>query len=252
MLLRAVAMPRAPLLIVVFVACPRRGWRRVVGPGMLTLFASACGGAQLAPEDPHPPTRMATGDPNVRQLVLEMAEKKTCSQLEGKWLGLPAQDDTPSGCPKNLTGADAGLACSWGRLQIRDCKAHIDKDALSLSFGGVGWTWVDQKSGSVGVRQYVYLTASVEMKSALDIGYDTSSKIASRWLMPDAAAARPGNALGTIKAPPPTVRPPSVPSPRRPRRLRSRSTRDRSAPRDREGAQCSKRSSARGTPGTTF
>ena len=115
---------------------------------LLALVLAACGGAQ-ANETPQnqPPPRSAVGDLNVRKLVLDMAEKKACAQLEGKWLGLPAQDDTSSQCPKNLTGADAGLACSWGRLQIRDCKSSVTNDALSLSFGGVGWTWVDQQIG---------------------------------------------------------------------------------------------------------
>ena len=160
----------------------------------------ACGGAaQNGAKAETPPARVATGDLDVRKLVLDMAEKKACSQLEGKWLGLPAQDDTSSECPKNLTGADAGLACSWGRLQIRDCKSSVQNGALSLAFGGVGWTWVDQKSGAVGVRQYVYLTANVEMKSAFDIGYDPNSKIASVWLTPTEPLKARVNALGTIK-----------------------------------------------------
>jgi hypothetical protein len=164
------------------------------------LVILACGGAAQTTATPvSEPPRNAIGDLNVRKLVLDMAEKKACAQLEGKWLGLPAQDDTSSECPKNLTGADAGLACSWGRLQIRDCKSVIDKDSLSLSFGGVGWTWVDQKSGAVGVRQYVYLTATVEMKSAFDIGYDPNSKIASVWLTPTEPLKARVNALGTIK-----------------------------------------------------
>ncbi len=171
---------------------------------MLVLTLLACGGAQTGAVPPQPPPpRSAVGDLNVRKLVLDMAEKKACSQLEGKWLGLPAQDDTSSECPKNLTGADAGLACSWGRLQIRDCKSTITRDggsdALSLSFGGVGWTWVDRKSGDVGVRQYVYLTATVEMKSAFDVGYDPGSKIASVWLTPTEPLKARVNALGTIK-----------------------------------------------------
>jgi hypothetical protein len=167
---------------------------------ILALLVAACGGAQTneTPQNP-PPPRSALGDLNVRKLVLDMAEKKACAQLEGKWLGLPAQDDTSSECPKNLTGADAGLACSWGRLQIRDCKSNVTNDALSLSFGGVGWTWVDQKSGSVGVKQYVYLTATVEMKSAFDIGYDPGSKVASVWLTPTEPLKARVNALGTIK-----------------------------------------------------
>jgi hypothetical protein len=166
----------------------------------LLALAVGCGAAKVAePEPSTPPSRGAMADVNVRKLVLEMAEKKACAQLDGKWLGLPAQDDTQSGCPKNLVGADAGLACSWGRLQIRDCKASVDNDALSLSFGGVGWTWVDQKSGDVGVRQYVYLTANVEMKSALDIGYDPTAKIASVWLTPTEPLKARVNALGTIK-----------------------------------------------------
>ena len=168
---------------------------------LLMLVILACGGAatNTATTPENAPPRSALGDLNVRKLVLDMAEKKACAQLEGKWLGLPAQDDTSSECPKNLTGADAGLACSWGRLQIRDCKSVIDKDSLSLSFGGVGWTWVDQKSGAVGVRQYVYLTATVEMKSAFDIGYDPNSKIASVWLTPTEPLKARVNALGTIK-----------------------------------------------------
>jgi len=174
---------------------------RMVKPrALLPLVIIACGGASPNATTPQStPPRNAIGDLNVRKLVLDMAEKKACAQLEGKWLGLPAQDDTSSECPKNLTGADAGLACSWGRLQIRDCKSVIDKDSLSLSFGGVGWTWVDQKSGAVGVRQYVYLTATVEMKSAFDVGYDPNSKIASVWLTPTEPLKARVNALGTIK-----------------------------------------------------
>ena len=122
-----------------------------------------------------------------------MARSKACAQLEGKWLGLPGQTDA------KLEGADGGLSSSWGRLQIRDCKASASDDALSLSFGGVGWTWVDQKSGAVGVKQYVYLTATVEMKSALDIGYDPESKIASVWLTPTEPTKARVQALGTIK-----------------------------------------------------
>ncbi len=175
---------------------PRMPRLRVV----LAVVIIACGGASQNVAKPEtPPPRSAIGDLNVRKLVLDMAEKKACAQLEGKWLGLPAQDDTSSECPKNLAGADAGLACSWGRLQIRDCKSVIQNDSLSLSFGGVGWTWVDQKSGSVGVRQYVYLTATVEMKSAFDIGYDPDSKIASVWLTPTEPLKARVNALGTIK-----------------------------------------------------
>jgi hypothetical protein len=169
----------------------------------LALLIVACGGAQTAVRPETPPPRNAIGDLDLRKLVLDMAEKKACAQLEGKWLGLPAQDDTSSECPKNLVGADAGLACSWGRLQIRDCKSSIthegNSDALSLSFGGVGWTWVDRKSGDVGVRQYVYLTANVEMKSTFDIGYDPSAKIASVWLTPTEPLKARVNALGTIK-----------------------------------------------------
>ena len=159
----------------------------------------ACGAARPADPPPNPPARSAIADVDLRKLVLEMAEKKACAQLDGKWLGLPAQDDTSSLCPKGLTGADAGLACSWGNLQIRDCKSTVEGGALSLSFGGVGWTWVDQKSGAVGVRQYVYLTATVEMKSALDIGYDPTAKIASVWLTPTEPLKARVNALGTIK-----------------------------------------------------
>ncbi len=160
----------------------------------------ACGAAQTpTARPPDPPPRLALGDVNVRRLVLEMAEKKACSQLDGKWLALPGQDDTPSGCPKNLTGADAGLACSWGRLQIRDCRSSIQDGALSLAFGGVGWTWVDQKSGAVGVRQYVYLTATVEMHGAFDIGYDPTAKVASVWLTPTEPLKARVNALGVIK-----------------------------------------------------
>jgi len=165
------------------------------------LIVVGCGGGptKVAEPPPMPPPRSAIGDVNIRKLVLEMAEKKACAQLDGKWLGLPAQDDTQSECPKNLTGADAGLACSWGRLQIRDCKASVTSDVMSLSFGGVGWTWVEQKSGAVGVRQYVYLTATVEMRSAFDIGYDPTSKIASVWLTPTEPLKARVNALGTIK-----------------------------------------------------
>jgi hypothetical protein len=172
---------------------------RLPSVALLVLIA-ACGAAvKVAEPQQTPPERGAVSDVNVRRLVLEMAEKKACTQLDGKWLGLPAQDDTTSGCPKNLSGADAGLACSWGRLQIRDCKASVASDALSISFGGVGWTWVDQKSGAVGVRQYVYLTATVEMRSALDIGYDPASKIASVWLTPTEPLKARVEALGTIK-----------------------------------------------------
>lgn len=164
------------------------------------LVVCACGGAQPDTKAPQPPPpRDATADLNVRKLVLDLAEKKACSQLDGKWLGLPAQDDTGSECPKNLTGADAGLACSWGRLQIRDCKSNVADGALALTFGGVGWTWVDRKSGDVGVRQYVYLTANVEMKSAFDVGYDPATKIASVWLTPTEPLKARVNALGTIK-----------------------------------------------------
>jgi len=167
----------------------------------LLLAAIACGGAATpidkTPENP--PTRSATGDANIRALVLDIAQKKACAQLDGKWLGLPAQDDTGSECPKNLTGADAGLACSWGRLQIRDCKSSVEDGVLSLAFGGVGWTWVDRRSGDVGIRQYVYLTANVEMKSAFDVGYDPTSKIASVWLTPTEPLKARVNALGTIK-----------------------------------------------------
>ncbi len=166
----------------------------------MLAIALACGGAvKVADPPPTTPTRTAVSDVNIRKLVLEMAEKKACSQLDGKWLGLPAQDDTASECPKNLTGADAGLACAWGRLQIRDCRASVEKDALSLAFGGVGWTWVERKSGAVGIRQYVYLTATVEMRSAFDIGYDESSKVASVWLTPTGPLKARVNALGTIK-----------------------------------------------------
>jgi hypothetical protein len=158
-----------------------------------------CGGAARPPAPPPPPERTAAGDADVRRMVLDLAQKKACAQLDGKWIGLPAQDDGDSDCPKGLTGADAGLACSWGRLQIRDCKTAVADGALSLSFGGVGWTWVDQKQLDVRVRQYVYLTATVDMKSALDIGYDPTSKIASLWLTPTGPLKARVAALGTIK-----------------------------------------------------
>ncbi len=171
----------------------------------LVVALAACGGAQtLAVKSPDAtPQRSATGDLNIRALVLDLAEKKACAELEGKWLGLPAQDDTGSECPKNLTGADAGLSCAWGRLQIRDCKSSVERNGdggtLALSFGGVGWTWVDRKSGDVGIRQYVYLTANVELKSAFDVGYDPTTKIASVWLTPTEPLKARVNALGTIK-----------------------------------------------------
>ena len=63
----------------------------------------------------------------------------------------------------------------------------------------MGWTWVEQKSGAVSVRQYVYLSATVEMKSALDIGFDPGSKIASVWLTPSEPLKARVKALGTIK-----------------------------------------------------
>ncbi|HEY1955851.1 MAG TPA: hypothetical protein VGH28_09560 [Polyangiaceae bacterium] len=158
------------------------------------LAVVGCGGAARPADVPtNAPQRMATANLDVRRLVLEMARSKACSQLEGKWLGLPGQTTD------KLEGADGGLSSSWGRLQIRDCKSTATDDTLSLSFGGVGWTWVDQKSGSVGVKQYVYLTATVEMTSALDIGYDPQAKIASVWLTPTEPLKAHVQALGTIK-----------------------------------------------------
>jgi len=168
-------------------------------PWLLTCLLLACGGAPKPAEPPPPPPRTATADVNVRNLVLEMAEKKACSELEGKWIGLPAQDDTASTCPKNLEGADSGLACSWGRLQIRDCKSAMQDGAIGLSFGGIGWTWVDRKSGDVAVRQYVYMSASVEMKGALDIGFDPNAHVASIWLTPTQPLKARVTALGIIK-----------------------------------------------------
>ena len=42
-------MRKAFLLVVLF-ACPRRGFRRVVGPGLLSLIATACGSDNSAPD----------------------------------------------------------------------------------------------------------------------------------------------------------------------------------------------------------
>ncbi len=165
--------------------------RAILGAALV----AACGAA-AKPADPPPqppPSRVAAGDVDVRRLVLEMARSTVCSQLDGKWLGLPAQTND------KLEGADGGLSSSWGRLQIRDCKSTLTDRALTLSFGGIGWTWVDQKSGAVGVKQYVYITANVEMTSALDIGYDPDAKIASVWLTPTEASRARVQALGTIK-----------------------------------------------------
>ncbi len=176
--------------------------------GLLFLVAvGACGGAAKPAEPPPPPPRTATGDVNVRNLVLEMAEKKACAQLEGKWIGLPAQDDAPQGarpngfdCRQHLEGADAGLGCAWGRLQIRDCKSAITPgSSIGLSFGGIGWTWVDRKSGDVAVRQYVYMSASVEMQGALDVGFDPNAHVASIWLTPTQPLKAKVTALGIIK-----------------------------------------------------
>jgi hypothetical protein len=183
-----------------------------VRPARLAFFAFflACAGAPpVAPApEPPPPARTATGDASIRQLVLDLAVKEACSRTRNKWIGLPSTD--PGGA---VEGAAEGLVGISGRWLIRDCKEDVVQagqggaqgPSLHLHLAGPGWQWVDQTSSGFRVHQYVYFSASVDLETALDVGYDPRTQIATLWLTPTDQVGATVEALGKINAHPETL-----------------------------------------------
>jgi hypothetical protein len=144
--------------------------------------------------------RTAAGTEELRRLVLDVAGLRACEKLRGKFVGLSGAEGDAE-----LTGAEQGLASVTGRWLLRDCVERREKDSLGLRIGGPGWQWVDREQKGFRIRQYVYFSATVDLKSALDVGYDPAAELASIWLTPMDAVGAEVSAAGAISAKAETV-----------------------------------------------
>ena len=156
---------------------------------VLLLCASALGCAERTAVTA--PLRTAAGDQGIRDLMIDVARREACAQLQGKFVGLPA--DGPA-----LAGPEQGLAPATGRWMIRQCQQDVADGMLSLKLGGLGWQWVDDWQGGSGVQQYVYFSAAVELRGTLDVAYDPGARLASIWLTPVGEVGARVEARGTI------------------------------------------------------
>jgi hypothetical protein len=127
--------------------------------------------------------------------MLDVAGLRACEKLRGKFVGLSGSE-----ADAELTGAEQGLASVTGRWLLRDCEEKREGESLGLRIGGPGWQWVDRQQKGFRIRQYVYFSATVDLKSSLDVGYDPEAELASIWLTPVGSVGAEVSAAGAISA----------------------------------------------------
>jgi hypothetical protein len=155
-------------------------WRKWVILAVSVSTVVGCAGTQepppQAPEPMPPPARSAIEDSDLRALLRDVAAAQLCGTLEGAFSGLPGEDAGP--------GVEGGTAASGGRLWIRECEISARGDQLDIELGGPGWVYMNQGTSGFEVRDYLRLSAQIELTGELDLGYDRDKRIVSIWFTP--------------------------------------------------------------------
>lgn len=143
-------------------------------------------GAQLACRDgrgdsqpdawapvPSQPTRGAAGDDDLRVMLAEIAARKACSLIRGRFLSL--RD------PNRATTVT-------GVLWLHGCTITQHGTDVVFRIAGSGWQWVEKKQEQAGasfaVQQYVRFAVRASVPGSLDIAYDQETHVASVWFTP--------------------------------------------------------------------
>lgn len=140
---------------------------------------SSAGGASTAGDD-------------VRVLLVDVIAPHLCQSLRGSFVGLPGEGGS--------SGPASGTDPTVGRWWIRECRASVDGDRLSLSIAGTGWTWIDRESMGFRVRQYLRFDATAAFRAVMEIGYDRTHRIATIWMRPDQDVTAAVTARGLVQA----------------------------------------------------
>jgi hypothetical protein len=119
-------------------------------------------------------------DAELVALLTEVLTPQLCPRLLGSYVGLPGEG--------GATGPAAGRDPSVGRWWIRRCEARIQNGRLSLSLGGMGWTWVDRESSGFRVRQYLLVDMDAQLAVDLELAYDREHRLATLWMRPPEGA----------------------------------------------------------------
>lgn len=149
------------------------------------------------PEIIPPPTRSAIEDSDLRALLRDFAQAQLCGALEGSFSGLPDSEEEE--------GTKTGAGASGGRLWIRECEVEQQGDQLAIDIGGPGWVWMDQGASGFEVRDYLRLSAQLELRGELDLGYDREKHIVSIWFTPRQRVTSKVAAIGEVPVQPESV-----------------------------------------------
>lgn len=125
-------------------------------------------------------------------MILDLALDNACDLLQNAFL--PLQD------PRGIQGKAAGKEPVIGRWWIQRCKSQRAHDTLKLSLGGIAWVWVDERRAGFRVSQYLLFEASIDMKGALDLAYDSKARIATVWFSPSRTSRAKGRSTAPVDA----------------------------------------------------
>lgn len=166
-------------------------WRLAIGLVALT----ACGGSKPPPPSPYLPTivRSSATRPAMVEMATDLLVRDICDRMRDQFLPIaeaPLSDDA-----HNLGDEPAG-----GRWWVRECQASLVGEHMSLTLGGVGWTWVERSNRiGIGVQQYAHFLARSSVVGDVDIDYDRSRRLVMLRFAPLASPEVSGGAVGTVR-----------------------------------------------------
>ncbi len=152
-------------------------------PALLGAALGGCGGAEerrtIVPVEA--PERTAAANDDLRRLLVGLAERQLCDQMQGTYIALPDED--------SAEGIAGGASPSAGRMWIESCHAERRDDRLAMRLEGPGWTWVERESeGPMGssfqVRGHLRFRGVMELEGTVDVAYTENAGVLSLWLTP--------------------------------------------------------------------